>query len=201
MALTRAAGSPVRRGALGVALVWVLTLADPAAGILADLSPADIQLALELGTTAMIQEDFGEEWHVRLAGGEEILVTTPFSRLAFAARQAAFRGAALTEKQRQEQLDRGKGKLQLLVTMYGRQVDFARWYQPVLRVGDREVKATFTQNERTALRLEHGRFAARNVYVFPLDGLPPRGTVSLVVRGSVDQKEILRAPLDLSKMR
>jgi len=182
---------------LAVLLVW----ASPAAALLADLSPAEIREALETGTGAMTREDFGEEWRVRLPGGEEIVVTTPFSRLAIASRQAALKGEPLTEKQRQEQLDRGKGKLQLVVTMYGRQVDFARWYLPVLRVGDREVKAMFTQNERTALRLEDGRFAARNIYVFPLEGLPPQGTVALVVRSSPDQKEILRASLDLSKMR
>jgi hypothetical protein len=85
--------------------------------------------------------------------------------------------------------------------MHGRAPDFARWYQPVLRVEGREVKASFTQNERTALRLEDGRYAARNVYVFPLEGIPPRGTVTLVVRHSVDQKVIMQQALDLSKMR
>ncbi len=173
----------------------------PAAALIPELSPADIQEALEVGTSAVTQEDFGEEWQLRLPGGEEIVLSTPFSRLALAARRAAFRGEPLNEKQRQEQLDRGKGKLQLLVTIYGGQADFARWYQAVLRVGDRDVKATFTQNERTALRLEDRRFAARNVYVFPLEGLPARGSVTLVVRHSIDQTEVLRAPLDLARVR
>ena len=48
------------------------------------LSAAEIEEALETGTSAMTQEEFGEEWHVRLPNGEEILLTTPFSRLAFA---------------------------------------------------------------------------------------------------------------------
>lgn len=186
---------------LAAASILVCAWPLPAPALILQLSPADIEEALELGTSAVTQEDFGEEWRVRLPGGEEIVVTTPFSRLAHAARQAAFRGEPLTEKQRQEQLDRGTGKLHLVVTMYGRQVDFARWYQPVLQVGERVVKATLAQNERTALRLEDGRFAARNLYVFLLEGLPPRGTVTLVVRHSVEQKEILRARLDLSPMR
>lgn len=187
-------------GLVGLAAL-LLAWASQAAALLGGLSPAQIQEALDVGAKAVVQEDFGEEWRLRLPGGEEIAVSTPFSRLALAARRAAFRGEPLGDKQRQEQIDRGKGKLQLLVTMYGRQVDLARWYQAVLRVGDREVKATFTQNERTALRLEDGRFAARNIYVFPLEGLPARGVVTLVVRHSIDQKDVLRAPLDLSKMR
>jgi hypothetical protein len=149
----------------------------------------------------MVQEDFGDEWRLPMPDGGEIVLSTPFSRLALAARQAALKGEELNEKQRQEQIDRGKGKIQLLVTMFGRAPDFARWYQPVLQVEGKEVKATFAQNERTALKLEDGRYAARNVYVFPLEGIPPRGTVTLVVRHAVEQKDILKQAIDLSKIR
>jgi len=173
----------------------------PVAALVPTLSERDVQEALEVGRKGITQEDFGEEWRVPLPDGGEIVVTTPFSRLAAAGRQATFKGESLSDKQRQEQLDRGKGKLQLMVTMFGRTVDFARWYQPVLRVEGRDVKPTFTQNERTGLRLEDGRYAARNVYVFPLEGLPARGTVTLVVRQSVEEREVLRVPLDLSRMR
>ena len=117
------------------------------------------------------------------------------------ARQAALKGEPLGDKQRDEQVDRGKGRIQFLVTMYGKQVDFAKWYQATLRVGDKDIKASFNQNERTGLRLPDGRFAARNVYVFPLESVPPRGTVTLVVRQVPEQKEILRAAVDLGKMR
>ena len=187
-------------GLLGLAAAFAVPPAGVAA-LTAPLSAADVEQALQTGTKSVTEEEFGEEWRVRLPGGEEIQVTTPFSRLAHAARRAALRQEPLTDKQRQEQVDRGKDRIQFLVTMYGRAVDFPRFYQPVLRVGDREVKASFTQNERTALRLPDGRFAARNVYAFPLEGVPSRGTVTLVVRSSVDNKEVLRASVDLSKMR
>ncbi len=187
----------------GLALLLLVAAAWPggAAAIVPELSPADIQEALEAGAQAVAQEDFGDEWRISLPGGGELAVTTPFARLAFAARQAALKGEPLSDKQRQEQLDRGKGKLQLLVTMIGPTGDFARWFQPALQVGPREVKASFTQNERTALRLEDGRFAARNIYVFPLEGVPPRGTVTLVVHHSVERREVLRVSIDLAKMR
>jgi hypothetical protein len=173
----------------------------PAAAFIPVLSDREVAAALEVGEKGIAQEDFGEEWRVPLAEGAEIVVTTPFSRLAAAARQAAFKGEPLSDKQRQEQIDRGKGRIQLVVTMFGRAVDFAKWYQPTLRVGGQEIKATFAQNEHTALKLDDGRFAARNVYVFPVDQLPARGTVTLVVRHRIEQKEVLRVPVDLSKMR
>ncbi|MGH7319522.1 MAG: hypothetical protein ACRELA_07845 [Candidatus Rokuibacteriota bacterium] len=190
-----------RRSLAAALLVSGLTMARGAAAILPELSAADIKRAIDEGSRAIAQEEADEEWRIRLPGGEDVVVTTPFSRLWHAARRAAFKGEPLTDKQLQEQLDRGKGKLQLVVTMYGRQVDFARWYQPVLRAGPGEIKATFTQNERTALPVTDGRFAARNVYVFPIEGLPVQGTATLVVQHSIDRKEILRATLDLSRMR
>lgn len=192
-----------RRGRWAVVLVVAAAglVGGPAAALVPVLSPAEIQEAVAEGTRSLGRDDFGEEWRVQLPGGEEIVVTTPFSRLALAARQAAFKEQPLTERQVQEQVERGKGKLQVLVATFGRQVDFARWYQAVLRVDDREVRATFTQNERTALRLEDGRFLARNLYVFPLEGLPVRGTVTLVVRHGLERTEVLRATLDLGRMR
>jgi hypothetical protein len=185
------------------ALVFALLGAPrPVPALLGDLDPAGVQEAIDAGTASITRDDFAEEWQLRLPGGEEVVVSTPFSRLALAARQAAMKSESLTDKQRQEQIDRGKGRIQLLVTMYGRDRDFARWYQPVLLVGGREVKATFAQNERTPLHLPDGRYAARNVYVFPLEGLPAKAAVTLVVRAAPPaHKEVLRAPVDFGRFR
>jgi hypothetical protein len=196
-----------RAGVRGIGLAAALALglfADPdsSLALVGDLTPDGVQEAIDAGTASLTQEEFAEEWQLRLPGGEEVVVSTPFSRLALAARQAAMKNESLTDKQRQEQIDRGKGRIQLLVTMYGRARDFARWYQPTLVVGGREVKALFAQNERTPLPTEDGRYAARNVYVFPLEGLPANGAVTIVVRAAPpDHKEVLRAPLDLGKFR
>lgn len=172
----------------------------PAPAVYLEPTPQQVEEAVETGRASVTQEEFGQEWVVRLAGGEEVQVTTPFARVALAARQAAFRGEPLAEKEIETQLERGKGRLQFLVAVHGPKVDFARWYTAVLRVGQREVKASFSQNERTALRLEAGRYLARNIYVFPAEGLPPAGTVTLLVR-TREGKEVLRAPIDLGAMR
>ena len=199
------AGRHRRRGALALALATALGCGLPgsAAALVGDLDEGGIREAIEAGIASITQDDFAEEWQLRLPGGEEVVVTTPFSRLALAARHATMKGEALTEKQQKEQIDRGKGRIQLLVTMRGGPSrNFARFYQPVLVVDGREVKASFVQNERTPLVQEDGRLAARNVYVFPLEGLPTNGAVTLVVRGAPpEQKEVLRAKIDLGKFR
>jgi len=199
---------PGRTGArVGAALVLGLLVLGgppgPAVALVGDLTEEGIREAIDAGIAAITQDDFADEWQLRLPGGEDVVVSTPFSRLALAARQAATKGESLTEKQQKEQIDRGKGRIQLVVTMHGGPSrSFARFYQPVIMVNGREVKATFVQNERTPLPQEDGRLAARNVYVFPLEGLPTNGVVTLVVRGAPpEQKEVLRAKLDLSKLR
>ena len=201
----RPRGVAWRGGALGVALILgvaVLGAPGPAGALVGDLTTAGEDEAIEAGTASITQEDFAEEWQLRLPGGEEVAVSTPFSRLALAARQAAMKGESLSDKQRKEQIDRGRGRIQLVVTMHGRARDFARWYQPALVVRGREIKATFVQNERTPLRLEDGRYAARNVYVFPLEEISAGAPVTLVVRGAPpDHKEVLRSTLDFGKFR
>jgi hypothetical protein len=187
--------------ALAALLLWGAP--RPAPALVGDLTPDGIREAIDAGVAAITQDDFGEEWQLQLPGGEDIVVSTPFSRLALTARQIAMKGEVLTEKQQKEQIDRGKGRIQLLVTMHGGPSrTFARFYTPVLLVNGKEVKASFVQNERTPIPEDDGRLAARNVYVFPLEGLPKNGTVTLVVRDAPpDQKEVLRAKLDLSKFR
>ena len=43
------------------------------------------------------------------------------------------------------------------VSLRGGSEDFARYYVPRLLAGDREIKAAFVQNERTAIRQDDGR--------------------------------------------
>jgi hypothetical protein len=173
----------------------------PAAAFIPVLSDKDVATALDVGEKSIAQSDFDDEWRVALPDGFEIEVTTPFYRLASAARRASFKNEPLADKDREEAIERGKGKIQLKATMMGPSVDFARWYEAVLLAGRQEVKATFGQPERTALKLPDGRWAARNIFVFPVEGLPTNGTVTLVVRDRIGKKEVWRGSVDLSKMR
>jgi hypothetical protein len=189
--------------ALAVASLLLLAVPGRVPALEGDLSGDAIREAIEAGTASITQDDFAEEWQLRLPGGEDVVVSTPFSRVALAARQATLKGEPLTEKQQKEAVDRGKGRIQILITMLGGPSrTFARFYTPVLQVDGREIKASFVQNERTPITTDDGRLAARNVYVFPLEGLPRTGVVTLLVRDAPpEQKEVLRAKLDLGKFR
>jgi hypothetical protein len=192
------------RGVVAVAalLGWLAAGLVPAAAFIPVLSDKDVETALDVGEKSIAQADFDDEWRVPLPDGFEIEVATPFYRVASAARRASFKNEPLADKDRDEAIERGKGKVQLKVTLVGPSVNFARWYtEAVLVAGRQEVKATFVQPEHTALKLPDNRWAARNIFVFPVEGLPAKGTVILVVRHRIEKKEVWRAPIDLSKMR
>ena len=163
------------------------------------LSSQQVEDALELGRTSVTQERFGEEWQITVKG-ESVTVATPFSRLALAARHAAFKREALSTSDVQKLLDRGKGRIHFLAALRGGQAEFARFYEPLLLVKGKEVKPLFVQNERTAAPLEDGAFLARCLYVFPTDGLDPRGKATLLVRRP-NGPEVFRAIIDLAGMR
>jgi hypothetical protein len=156
--------------------------------------------ALRTGQKSVTSDEFGAEWRTRDESGQTITVMTPYHRLALASRNATFKKEALKPRDIDSLLKESQGKLALWVTLLGGRADFARFFAPVLVGGSAEVQPSFVQNERTALRDEAGRYAARCLYVFPADGVDPRGRVTLVVRDP-DSKEMAKFTLDLSAMR
>jgi hypothetical protein len=92
-----------------------------------------------------------------------------------------------------------KDRLVFWVALPGPRPDFARFYEPTLNVGGAVVAAAFVQNERTAATQPDGRFLARNVYAFPIRGIPPTAPVVLIVRSG--ETEVARFPVNLGGMR
>jgi hypothetical protein len=182
-----------------LALAGGLFLPSAAGAVFLTPTAKQVEEALELGRTSVSQERFGEEWEVAVKD-ESVTVVTPFSRLALAARNAAFKRESLAAAEVRKILDRGKGRIHFLAALRGTQAEFARFYEGVLLVKGKEVKPVFVQNERTAAPLEEGGFLARCLYVFPTDGLDPRGEVTLVVR-LPKGGEVFRAAIDLGSMR
>jgi len=178
-----------------------LTVARPLDAASFSLTPGERDEAIRVGRRSIITDEFGAEWRVggdRL--GQTLTVMTPFHRLALAARNSAFKNQELKQRDVDSILKDQEGKLVLWATLRGAKVDFARFYAPALVLGQQEIKATFTQNERTALREEDGGFTARCMYVFPAEGLDPKATVTLVVKDP-DDKPVARFTVDLSAMR
>ncbi len=71
---------------------------------------------------------------------------------------------------------------------------------PRLVAGEREIKASFVQNERTAIRQEDGKYMARCVYGFPIQDLTGKATVALVV-ADPEGRDVSRFTIDLASMR
>ncbi len=164
------------------------------------LTDRDREQALRAGKRSVVLEEFGAEWRLRDASGQAVVVMTPFHRLALAARNSAFRGEEIKPRDIETVLKDHNGVLGFWATLKGGKVDFARFYSPTLMAGGVAVKASFVQNERTALREEDGKYAARCLYVFPADGLDPKGRVTLVVRDA-EEKEVAKFTVDLAAMR
>ena len=181
---------------LAVGLVGV----TPGEAVSFALADRDREQAIRAGRRSIVAEEFGAEWRLKDASGQTLVVMTPFHRLALAARKSAFRSRELKPREVESLLKDYEGKIAFQVTLRGGKTDFARFYTPTLVVGAREVKASFVQNEHTALRGEDGRYAAQCLYVFPAEGLNPKGRVVLVVKDA-DEREVAKFTVDLAAMR
>lgn len=164
------------------------------------LTDRDREQAVRAGKKSVVSEEFGAEWRLKDASGQTLTVMTPFHRLALAARNSAFRSQELKPKDIEGLMKDFEGKLAFRVTLRGGKADFARFYAPTLVAGTQEVKASFVQNEHTALREDDGRYAAQCLYVFPAVGMNPNGRVLLVVKDT-DEREVAKFTVDLAAMR
>ena len=192
----------MRRGLL-LSLIFMGSLLGgaPLSAASFSLTSQEIQAAVRFGQRAVVNEEFDREWRLASASGETLKVVTPFFRLAQAARNAAFKQEVLKQRDIDSLLKEHENRLVFWAHLRGGREDFARWYQAVLLVqGKAEIKTTFVQNERTALRQADGRFLSRSIYAFPANDLDSKGRVTLLVRDS-DDKEVARFVVDLSAMR
>jgi hypothetical protein len=159
----------------------------------------DKQAAIRTGERSTTVDGFDREWRVSIEG-ESATVLTPFHRLVLAARHAAFKSTPLKPAEVERTLKQDAGRLMVAVQLRGTREDFARHYTPRLLAGSREIKPTFVQNERTALRGDDGVFLARCLYGFPIRDLLGRERLDLTV-SDADGRPVSRFTLDLATMR
>lgn len=177
-----------------------LTCSSPLDAALFTLMPRDRDEAVRTGRRSVTAEDWAGEWRVEGGPGQIVTIMTPFHRLALAARNSAFQAKELKPRDVESLLKEQQGKIVFWATLRGGRVDFARFYTPALQSRQQEIKASFTQNERTALRGDDGQYTARCLYVFPAENVDPRATVTLLVRDA-DEKLVAKFTVDLSTMR
>lgn len=158
------------------------------------------QDAIHTGERSVTADSFGDEWRVAAAAGETATVLTPFHRLAVAARHAAFNKKPLKPGEPAKILKENRDRLVFSTDLRGSSEDFARFYVPRLLVGDREIKPSFVQNERTAVRQADGAYLARCVYGFPTKDVKGVERVALVI-GDADGRDVSRFTIDLAAMR
>jgi hypothetical protein len=182
-------------------LIAVLTLWPAAApGASLTLSEGQRQEAIRVGERSVTGDTFDAEWSVGGGAGESALVMTPFHRLAVAARHATFNGKPLRPGEPEKILRETRDRLLFWVNLRGKSEDFARYYVPRLTVGDRQIKASFVQNERTAVRQDDGLYLARCVYGFPTRDVKGGDRVGLTVADG-DGRDVSRFAIDLASMR
>ena len=184
-----------------VLFVVVLAIAPhPASAAALELSDRLKQEAIRVGRKSVTTETFDAEWRLSNGSGESVTVFTPFHRVALAARHAAFKNEPLKPSEPDKILKEQGDRLLLWTYLKGTREDFARYYVPRLFVGDREVEASFVQNERTAVRDDAGYYVARCVYGFPTKDITGSSRVVLAVRNP-DGDDVSRFTIDLSAMR
>jgi hypothetical protein len=181
-------------------VVAVLGIGTEALAASFTLTAADRRAAILAGERGVASDTFDREWRVTNGGGESAMVLTPFHRLTVAARHAAFKNDPLRPNEVERVLKENAGRLLLWVNLRGRTETFARYYVPRVVAAEREIKASFVQNERTAIRQEDGAFLARCVYGFPIQDLTGRARVTLVV-ADVEGRDVSRFDIDLARMR
>jgi hypothetical protein len=181
------------------AVVWFAAVPSLGAASFS-LTATQQEDAKRAGKRSVVTEDWTGEWRVTGGPGQYAVVMTPFHRLAMAARNAAFKSQDLATKDVESVLRDTEGQLTVWATLRGPRADFARHFAPALTAGSEEIKPSFVQNERTALREEDGKYTARCLYVFPTERLDARGTVTLLVRDA-DERPVARFTLNLSTMR
>jgi hypothetical protein len=193
----------VRRHAVLAAGLVALTLcAGTGAGAAASLvlGDAEKRQALAYGRQSAQRENFDAEWRVTNGAGDSLLVITPFHRLVIAARHSAFRDAPMRPNEPDRLLREQKDRLVLSVHLRGRGDEFSRSFVPELLVGERTVKASFVQNDRTPERIADGIVLARCTYAFPVKELEGAARVVLVVTDA-SGREASRFAIDLASMR
>ena len=183
-------------------LVSLLLLgsAGAAAGASFTLTAEQKEQALRLGERSVTSETFDSEWRVRGTDGATASVLTPFHRLVVAGRHAGFERKPVKSADADKLLKEQANRLVVWVQLRGKSQDFARFYEPRLLVGERRIKPSFIQNERTAARMEDGAYLARCVYGFPINDVPGKSKVALVV-ADADGNDVSQFTIDLSAMR
>jgi len=186
-------------------LILCLFVLKPVHAVLSELTPEQIQEAIEYGqkNKNLDMAAFSRPWTVSLGKGQgSASLFTPYHNLAYKARKAAVERREFTNQNIMEALDIG-GTLTFSVTVYGEQYDFAMHYSAKIYQKDDVIQPEFEFTPEIADASEFWpnspSHTARLVFKFPVKDIDLNTLVTFVIVAPGGEETPF--DFDLSKMK
>ncbi|HCN19091.1 MAG: hypothetical protein A3C38_06310 [Planctomycetes bacterium RIFCSPHIGHO2_02_FULL_50_42] len=186
--------------------MWCIFSASLSEAVLINLTGKDVQQAIEYGESNKGADYLGffKDWRVDLGYGTgSARIITPFSKIAFEAKNAASEDKRIEPDDISKILEESKGKWAFGVSIYGETRDFGQSASAVLIQGDKTIQPI---DSRPAMKAEPTpswpnppSYRAICYYDFDVKEIDPKGTVTLVV--SVPEQVDVKFPFDLSAVK
>ncbi|HHT9134426.1 MAG TPA: hypothetical protein ACFYD2_05960 [Candidatus Avalokitesvara rifleensis] len=182
-----------------------LVLCAPVQGMLINLTPGQIEEAVEYGKAGKDTKmaDFSKEWTVSL--GEKVgwaTLYSEFHNLAYKARKAAVEKRELFPHEVKKALER-RDVLTFSVTVMTDSLYYNYHRPSTLRIGDRVLPAAYEFQpkmcEDSDYFPESPYYVAACVYQFPIQGIEPNSKIILTVLKP--EGDEINFDFDLSKLR
>jgi hypothetical protein len=187
-----------------LSLLWIVD--RPASAMYSGLTEGQKLEAIKYGSSHSQADitEFLQEWVVVKKNDQGVaFIITEFLALATEAKDAVFRGAALTQFDIEDAVARSADKLVFRVTTFGPTMNFAQDYTAIVKSGTKTVNTTYWNNaegEGFGDGKTRPRFIADSDFYFPSEGIDPNGKITLTVLNK-DGKSVADFEFDLSKVR
>lgn len=178
----------------------------PAAAMYMDLTEDQKLDAIKYGSSNAQAEmtEFLAEWVKVLDNDKGVaFIITEFLALATEAKNAIFKGTALSQFDIDDAVARSADKLVFRVTTFGQTMNFAKDYTAVVTAGKKKIRTTYWTNgegEGFGDGKTRPRFIADSDFYFPSEGVDPNGKITLTVQDK-DGNTVTEFDFDLSKVR
>ncbi|MFN3466502.1 MAG: hypothetical protein ACK4WF_02240 [Candidatus Brocadiales bacterium] len=183
-----------------------MLFSHPAWAVWTTLNDEQISLAIAYGKTNKEADylTFFKDWRVDLGYGKGAArIITPFSKVAFEAKNQPFETIKITPEDINRLLEELRDRLAFGVSLYGDELDFAKDCHAVLKHKGQTVRPLEERHDKTAETTkswpESPAYRAICYYYFDLHRLDPNATVTLVV--SVPKGKSVEFTFDLSKIK
>ncbi|MDI6760105.1 MAG: hypothetical protein QMD05_04705 [Candidatus Brocadiaceae bacterium] len=191
---------------LAAVMSLFILFSHPAGAVWTKLTEEQTNLAIAYGKTNKEADylTFFKEWRVDLGYGKGAArVITPFSKVAFEAKNSPFEHVKLTPDDINKLLEELKDRLAFGVSLYGDELDFAKDCHAVLKHKGQTIKPVEERHDKIAESTkswpQSPAYRAICYYYFDLHRVDPNSTVTLEV--STSKGRPVEFTFDLSKIK